>query len=109
MSDYRWMLVDDFIQSFNDHRARNFKPSWRVCIDESIVRWYGIGGDWINAGLPHYVAIDRKPENGCEIKNAACGESGIMMTLLIVKGVRTNQIPKRRKKNSTMEHRWLSI
>jgi hypothetical protein len=48
-------------------------------------RWYGQGGDWINAGLPHYVAIDRKPENGCEIHTACCCTSGIMMTLRIVK------------------------
>jgi Transposase IS4 len=43
------------------------------------------GGDWINGGLPHYVIIDRKPENGCEIQTACCGESGIMMSLLVVK------------------------
>jgi Transposase IS4 len=48
-------------------------------------RWYGKGGDWINDGLPHYVAIDRKPENGCEIQTACCGSSGIMMSLRIVK------------------------
>ena len=33
-----------------------------------------------------YVAIDRKPENGCEIQNAACGVSGLMLLLLLVKG-----------------------
>jgi hypothetical protein len=48
-------------------------------------RWYGKGGDWINEGLPHYIAIDRKPENGCEIQTACCGTSGIMMKLRIVK------------------------
>jgi hypothetical protein len=48
-------------------------------------RWYGHGGEWINAGLPNYVAIDRKPENGCEIQNAACGVSGVMLQLKLVK------------------------
>ena len=48
-------------------------------------RWYGQGGHWINHGLPMYVAIDRKPENGCEIQNAACGCSGVMIRLKIVK------------------------
>jgi hypothetical protein len=43
-------------------------------------------GEWINHGLPNYVAIDRKPENGCEIQNAACGCSGIMLRLKVVKG-----------------------
>jgi hypothetical protein len=32
-----------------------------------------------------YVAIDRKPENGGEIQNSACGWSTIMMRLKIVK------------------------
>jgi len=31
-----------------------------------------------------YVAIDRKPENGCEIKDAACGRNGIMLNLSVV-------------------------
>jgi hypothetical protein len=32
-----------------------------------------------------YVAIDWKPENGCEIQNACCGRSSIMMRLKLVK------------------------
>ena len=47
--------------------------------------WYGIGGHWINASLPQYIEIDRKPENGCEIQNAADGVSDIMMQLKLVK------------------------
>jgi len=31
-----------------------------------------------------YVAIDSKPENGCEIQNEACGRSGIMLRLSVV-------------------------
>ena len=31
------------------------------------------------------IAIDRKPENGCEIQNSACSESGVMLRLLLVK------------------------
>ena len=46
---------------------------------------YGIGGHWINAGLPQYIAIDRKPENGCEIQNVADGVYGIMIQLKFVK------------------------
>ena len=82
---YRWRLVDDFIKNFNEHRAQNFFPSDEICVDESMSRWYGQGGHWINHGLPMYVAIDRKPENGCEIQNAACGHSGVMIRLKIVK------------------------
>lgn len=82
---YRWMLVDDFVNSFNEHRAATFIPSEIICVDESMSRWYGQGGDWINHGLPMYVAIDRKPENGCEIQNSACGRSGVMLRLKLVK------------------------
>ena len=32
-----------------------------------------------------YVAIDRKPENGCEIQNASCADSGVMIQLRKVK------------------------
>ena len=85
-SAYRWMLVDEFVDRFNAHRATNFFPGRCVCVDESIIRWYGHGGDWINHGLPHYISIDRKPESGLEVQNAACGESGIMIQLKLVKG-----------------------
>ena len=84
-SQYRWKLVDGFVKRFNDYRAQSFIPSEMICVDESISRWYGQGGDWINFGLPHYVAIDRKPENGCEIQDSCCGVSGIMMRLKVVK------------------------
>ena len=82
---YRWRLVDDFVECFNREREEFFQPSAWICVDESISRWYGIGGDWINEGLPTYVAIDRKPENGCEIQNACDGQSGVMMRLKLVK------------------------
>ena len=82
---YCWRLVDDFVKNFNEHRAQNFFPSDEICVDESMSRWYGQGGHWINHGLPMYVAIDRKPENGCEIQNAACGRSGVIIRLKIVK------------------------
>ena len=82
---FRWMKVDDFVSRINAHRVSNFNPSHLICVDESIARWYGLGGTWINAGLPFYVAIDRKPEDGCEIQNSCCAVSGIMLRLKIVK------------------------
>ena len=48
-------------------------------------RWYGIGGSWIERGLPHCVPNEKKPESGCEIQNVFCGESRIMLRLQIVK------------------------
>lgn len=47
--------------------------------------WYGCGGGCINRGLLHYIAIDRKPENGLVIQNVACGKSGIILCLNLVK------------------------
>ena len=55
---HRWRLVDDFVKNFNDHRAETFIPSDKICVDESISCWYGLGGYWINLGLPQYVTID---------------------------------------------------
>ena len=73
------MLVDDHIANFNKKRASNYHPSDSICADESMYRWYGIGGNWINASLSQYIAIDRNSENGCDIQNSADGVSGIMM------------------------------
>ena len=87
---YRWLLVQDFVDNFNEHRSSFFLPGWLVCVDESISRWYGLGGHWINMGLPMYVSIDRKPEDGLEIQNASCAHSGIMYQLKLVKTADSN-------------------
>jgi hypothetical protein len=78
---YRWMLVDGFIINFNQHPASKFIPSDRMVVDKSFSRWYGQGGTWINHGLLMFISMDRKPEDGCEIQNAACGRTGIMIRL----------------------------
>ena len=58
---FRWLLVDGFVDAINEYRAQHFNPSDMICVDESIFRWYGQGGHWINLGLPMYIAMDRKP------------------------------------------------
>ena len=70
---------------FNEDRASTVSPSERICVDESISRWYGKGVNGINHGIPLHFAIDRKPENGCKIQCASCGVSGIMLRLKLVK------------------------
>ena len=72
---YPWRLANDFINKFNEYHADKFYPSDEICGDESMLGWYGQGSHWINHGLSRYVAIDCKPENGCKIQNAACGQS----------------------------------
>ena len=97
----RWSLVDEFVDAINDHRKRFVHPSELICVDESMSRWYGLGGDWIDVGLPTYRAIDRKPENGCEIKTSACGRSGIMLRLEVVKSPDEDSV---RQHSGNMNH-----
>ena len=78
------MLVDDHVANFNKHRACNYHTSDSICVVESMSRWYGIGGHWINAGLSQYITIYRKPENVCEIQNTDDGFSVINMQLKLV-------------------------
>jgi hypothetical protein len=85
---WRWMLVEGFVKNFNNHRKKFVIPSWMICVDESICRWYGLGGHWINMGLPMYISFDRKPEDGCEVQNSCCGISNIMLQLKLVKSER---------------------
>ena len=49
-----------------------------------------VRGHWINCGLPNYVAMDRKLENGCEIQDACDGRSKVMIQLKLVKGAADN-------------------
>ena len=77
---YCWKLVDNFVSHFNHHRYHTFMPSHMLCADESISRWYGLGGHWINCGLPQYVALDGKPHNGCESEKVRHGMSSEMMS-----------------------------
>ena len=86
-----WKLVEDCVNHFNEYRTQLFSPSDLICADESILPWYRQGGHWINLGLAMYMAMDRKPENGADIQNYACGRSGIMIPLRIVKSVNNEE------------------
>ena len=86
-----WKLVEDLVTHFNEYRTHIFSPSDLICADDSISRWYGQGGNWINLGLIIYVEMDRKPENGAEIHNDTCRRSEIMMRLRIVKSARSEE------------------
>ena len=77
--DCCWMLVQNFIDHFNQHCEQNFHPSAVLHINESKIRWHGIGDDWINEGLPMFVAVDRKPDYGCEIQSICFAKSGVML------------------------------
>ncbi len=85
---YRWMLVEDFVANCNNYRMRTFEPGGRLEADESVICWYGIGGAYVNAGLPMYLALKRKPDNGGEIQNLVDVKSEIMLRLKIVKSTK---------------------
>ena len=78
-------LVEYFVIKFNEYHTHLFSPSDIICTYESISKWYGQVGHWINLGFLIYVTMDRKPENGAEIQNDACGWLGVMMWHRVVK------------------------
>jgi hypothetical protein len=49
---FRWQLVKAFVNQFNVHRVTRYSPSESICVDESISRWCGLGGYWINIDIP---------------------------------------------------------
>ena len=82
---YRWIIFDHCVQAFNDHRELLFVLSHFICVEEGVSIFYGQCGHWIHMELPMCIAIDQNPENGCEIQNSACGRSGVMLRLRLVK------------------------
>jgi hypothetical protein len=85
---YCWMLVDNFIDNINKHCLRTFDPGNHLKANKTVVWWYGIGGAFINAGLPMYLALEHKPNNGGKIQNLASVASGIMLHLKVVKSAK---------------------
>ena len=77
-------LVEDLVTNFDEYHTQPLSPSDLICADESISRWYGQGGHWINLWLPMCVAMGKQPQNEEDIHNAAYGKSGIIMWLSIV-------------------------
>lgn len=54
-TEKRWGFVSDFFDAFNEYKQKYVRPVSRLCDDESMIRWYGLGVEWIEVGLPHYV------------------------------------------------------
>lgn len=86
-------MVSGFLHVINEHREKIVTPSDYICVDESMSRWYGLGGGWIDNGLQHYVALHRKPENVCQTRTAACEEIAMMIRLKVVKGPTESEAP----------------
>ena len=58
---YLLMLFDDHVANLNKNHSRKYHTPDSICVDESMSRWYGIGGHCINSGLPQYISTDRNP------------------------------------------------
>jgi hypothetical protein len=82
------MLVNNFIDNINKYRSRMFDPGDHLKANKMVIRWYGVRGAFVNAGLPMYLALKRRPDNGGEIQNLANVASGIMLHLKVVKLVK---------------------
>ncbi len=80
------MKVDGYMDRLNKHMASKYTPSGKLCIDESFSKWSGLGGFWLNKGLPHYISMERKPVDCCEIQTLADARSRVMMQMKLVKG-----------------------
>ena len=85
MKEWEWQLVNDHIDNFDNNRLAMFSPPERLGMDESFIIWLGLGGDWFNLCLPHYVQMYCKPDAGCKIQDACCKRSMAMMKLKLVK------------------------
>ena len=79
------MLVNNHVANINEYLARTFVPGDHLEADEMVIQWYGIGGAFVDDGLPMNLALERKPYNGGKIQNLADVASGIMLRLKIVK------------------------
>jgi len=79
------MLTNNFVANINKYCQRTFVPSGHLKADKTVIRWYGKGGAFVDAGLPMYFALESKPDNGGEIQNLADVTSGIMLHLKVVK------------------------
>ena len=62
MKGWEWKFVNDNIEDFNMHILEMFHPSERLCDYEVFRGWFGLGGDWINFVLLHYVKMDLDPD-----------------------------------------------
>ena len=73
--------MSELVMAFNNRYEDVIHPSGTLCIAESFSRWYGLGGHWMDIGLPHYVRMDRKPEAGWEFQTLCYGRSGLLLDL----------------------------
>ena len=81
--------VRQTIDSFNDHYASEYSPSWLSCIDESM-------NVWLNKFCPSFMSLPRKPHPfSNEYHSIADGVKGwfIMWRIHLVEGKDWPKLP----------------
>jgi hypothetical protein len=84
--------VREMLEAFNEHYARNYRPSWMNCIDESM-------NSWLNKFCPGFMFLPRKPwPFGNEYHTIADGDDGktIMWRVKLVEGKDRPKLPNGR-------------
>lgn len=78
--DHFWE-IRKLVDEWNNNMTNQFSPSWVVCLDESMSKWIN---KW---ACPGFICIPRKPwPFGNEWHTIACGKSGILFFVELVKG-----------------------
>lgn len=63
-----WSLASFFLKSVNKHHKKYVTPLEYMCVDETLLRRYGLGRSWLDVELPYYVVLDWKSKKCCESK-----------------------------------------
>jgi hypothetical protein len=91
-NDDRFYEVREMVDCWNKNMAKNFRPSYINCLDESMSPWSNV------YRCPGYMYVPRKPHPfGNEYHSVACGQSGLMWGVEMVEG-------KDQPKNSTKDY-----
>jgi len=77
----RFLQIRALMNAWNENMESAYKPSWLVCIDESMVPWTS------EYTAPGWVSVPRKPHPlGNEYHTIACAETNIIFRVEIVEG-----------------------
>lgn len=86
LTDSTAVAAGGLLEAITNRRQNYVTPSCQTFVDEIIVRWHNLDGDWIEKGLRRYGAYELRSENGCKLKLATCEGSGIMISVELVVG-----------------------
>lgn len=81
------MVFREWVLRTRNENCKSYASlSDHLCVDESISRSNGLGGDWIKMRLIHYNAYNRNTGIGYQLKLMACVDSVIMLRMKLDMG-----------------------